>query len=146
MQFYTLNSIKEDPKPLFDYMKENHFPVYHKSGMFFRDFQYGLSRFLNKNQVKVPYGKFEKVALEVAESLEEKGIFRRLNSLGYELNMVDYSLAEPVEELEEEVVEATEAKPKVKREVVPNSPEVVAQRIAKWKDMIAKAKAAKGIS
>ena len=143
---YSLNSLKENPKPLFDFMKENHFPVFHKSGIFFRDFQYGLSRFLDKNQVKVPYSKFEKVALGLANTLEEKGIFRRLNKLGYELNMVDYSLIEPLEYEEiEEHVSVSESKPKIKKALEPVSPEISNQRILKWKEKINAAKLTKGL-
>lgn len=85
-----VNYVKFYPQRFFEYMQENRYPVYHKSPIFFRDFQYGLWRFLQENQTKIPYADMEKVAAEVITEFKERGIFREINRQTFELNLPEF--------------------------------------------------------
>ncbi len=60
-----VNYVKFYPERFFEYMRENRYPVYHKSPIFFRDFQYGLWRFLQQDGVKIAYADMEKASAEI---------------------------------------------------------------------------------
>jgi hypothetical protein len=85
-----VNYVKFYPERFFEYMRENRYPVYHKSPIFFRDFQYGLWRFLQQDGVKIAYADMEKASAEVIASYKERGIFREINRQTFELNLPEF--------------------------------------------------------
>jgi hypothetical protein len=90
-----INFVKYYPDRFLAYLKANDYPVYHKSNIFFRDFQYGLWKFLKENQTKVSYEQMERIAREIAEAYEEQGIFRKINRQSYEVNLPAFATVFP---------------------------------------------------
>lgn len=87
-----VNAVKTDPRIFLDFLKANKYSVYHKSNIFFRDFQYGLWRYLKGSQSKIPYADMESVTLDVVTDWEKKGILKRVNRQSFELNMPEYAI------------------------------------------------------
>ncbi|MDB5033731.1 MAG: hypothetical protein JWQ98_972 [Chlorobi bacterium] len=102
MEHLDVRTVKKDPKPFLDFMKSNRYEFYHKSNIFFRDFQYGLWRYLKESQTKVSYADMEKVTKEVIDAWENRGLVKRINRQTFELNMPEYYAGEfyvePVQE------------------------------------------------
>lgn len=92
MEQSGINVVKSDPRRFLDFLKSNKYAVYHRSNIFFRDFQYGLWRFLKENQTKVSYADMERLAGDVVADWEGKGMLKRINRQSFELNMPEYSL------------------------------------------------------
>jgi hypothetical protein len=90
-----VNFIKLHPEQFFAFLKENNYPVYHRSPIFFRDFQYGLWRFLQESQTKVPYASIERIAREVIEDFESRGLVRKISRQNYELRMPEFTTVFP---------------------------------------------------
>jgi len=66
---------------------KSQFPLYHKSNIFFRDLQYGIMEFMEKDKKeKVKYSEAEKMAHAVAEYFESKEIFKKLDHQTWSLN------------------------------------------------------------
>ncbi len=95
MARFDVSQIKDQPTQLLDFLKEKRYGIFHRSNIFFRDFQYGLWRYLQKDQAKVPYMKIEELAREVIADWESKGIMKRIDRQTFELNMPAYSLIDP---------------------------------------------------
>lgn len=93
-----ITTVKADPRRLLDFLRENRYAVYHRSNIFFRDFQYGLWRYLKRDQTKVPYADMENVAAEVIEAWERQGTIRRIDRQSFELNMPEYVMVWPARE------------------------------------------------
>jgi hypothetical protein len=93
-----VNYVKFYPERFFEYMRENRYPVYHKSPIFFRDFQYGLWRFLQQDGVKIPYADMEKHSADVIRAFKERGIFREINRQTFELNLPEFITVWPTAE------------------------------------------------
>jgi hypothetical protein len=106
-----INYVKFYPQRFFEYMQENRYPVYHKSPIFFRDFQYGLWRFLQENQSKIPYADMEKVAAEVIAAFKESGIFREINRQTFELNLPEFITVWPTAEAGKSATAPPKGKP-----------------------------------
>ncbi len=77
-----------------NYLKAK-FPVFHNSNFFFRDFQYGVKRFLEKKGIFLSYSDSEKLASDFALFLESKEIFTKVNSLGWRVNYSDFVTPAP---------------------------------------------------
>jgi hypothetical protein len=90
-----INFARYYPDQFLAYLRAINIPVYHKSNIFFRDFQFGLWKFMHESQTKVSYADMEKVARELAESYAEQGIFRKINRQAFELNMPSFAAAGP---------------------------------------------------
>jgi hypothetical protein len=90
-----VNFVKFHPDQFFAFLKENNYPVYHRSPIFFRDFQYGLWRFLQESQTKVPYADIERVARDVIEDFESRGLVRKISRQNYELRMPEFTTVFP---------------------------------------------------
>lgn len=93
-----VNFIKFHPEQFFAFLKENNYPVYHRSPIFFRDFQYGLWRFLQESQTKVSYSEVERMARDVIEDFESRGLVRKISRQNYELQMPDFITVWPTAE------------------------------------------------
>jgi hypothetical protein len=91
MEHTEIKAIKSNPTSFLEFMRANKYPVYHKSNLFFRDFQYGLWRYLKENQSKVPYADMEKVTNELVTDWEWRGLLKRVNRQSFELNMPEFT-------------------------------------------------------
>ena len=89
-----LELLKNDHQIFLNYLKAK-FPLFHNSNFFFRDFQYGLKRFLEKKDVEISYPDSEKLAKDFGKYFEEKGIFIPVNDLGWKLNYPEFVTVAP---------------------------------------------------
>lgn len=105
-----VNFVKFHPEQFFAFLKENNYPVYHRSPIFFRDFQYGLWRFLQESQTKVAYAEAERMARDVIEDFEARGLVRKISRQNYELQMPDFTTVWPTDDAKVAPA-ATQAKP-----------------------------------
>lgn len=73
----------------FEFLKflKSQLPLYHKSNIFFRDLQYGIMEYMEKDKnEKVKYSEAEKMAQALAEFFESKEIFKKLDHQTWVLN------------------------------------------------------------
>ena len=87
MKYFDL--IINDYKVFLQFLKAK-YPVFHNSNFFFRELQFGISKFLEKKGIKISNGEAEKLALEVGNFLEHEGIFIRINSIGWRINYKEF--------------------------------------------------------
>lgn len=106
-----VNYVKFYPERFFEYMRENRYPIYHKSPIFFRDFQYGLWRFLQQDGVKVAYADMEKHSADVIRTFKERGIFREINRQTFELNLPEFITVWPTAEADKKATAPPKGKP-----------------------------------
>lgn len=71
------------------------YPLFHNSNFFFRDFHYGIKRYLEKKGIFMSYDKAERLAKELAVYFESHGIFIRTNDLGWKINYSEFSTQVP---------------------------------------------------
>ncbi len=71
------------------------YPVFHNSNIFFRDVQYGIQKYFEKKEIKVTYQQAEKLAVEFISHLEKENIIKKVNSIGWKLNLPEFSSAIP---------------------------------------------------
>jgi len=85
-----------------DVLKNNHIeflrflkkqlPLYHKSNVFFRDLQYGVMEYFEKEKkTKVKYTDAEEIALSFAEYMENNEIFKKLDKQTWVLHYPDFT-------------------------------------------------------
>jgi len=68
------------------------FPLFHKSNVFFRDLQYGVMEYFEKEKKdKVKYSEAETIAREYAAFMEKKEIFKKLDHQTWVLNYPDFT-------------------------------------------------------
>lgn len=90
-----VNFVKFNPEQFFAFLRENNYPVYYRSPIFFRDFQYGLWRFLQESQTKVAYADIERIARDVIDDFEKRGLVRKISRQNYELQMEEFTTVFP---------------------------------------------------
>ena len=86
--------LKNDYLVFLNYLRAK-FPLFHNSNFFFRDFQYGLKRFLEKKEIQVTYPEAEILARDLGKHFEQIGIFIPVNKLGWKLNYPDFVTTKP---------------------------------------------------
>ncbi len=89
-----LDLLRNEYKILLNYLRAK-YPLFHNSNLFFRDFQYGIRRFLERKEFKVSYQDAEKLANELGRYLEQQGIFIKVNILGWKLNYPEFATTTP---------------------------------------------------
>jgi hypothetical protein len=92
-----LNFVKYYPDQFLAYLQAQDYPVYHKSNFFFRDFQYGLWKFLTEHRTKVSYAEMENLAHEVIDEFEKQGLVRKINRQSFELNLPPFQTTFPTQ-------------------------------------------------
>lgn len=90
MSLPDISDITANPRPFFEFLRRQDYPVFHKSNLFFRDIQYGLWRFLGRDQVRLPYAQMEQAARQVVEELVRRGILKPIGQRNFELNMPEF--------------------------------------------------------
>ena len=83
------NQLKTDQAIFLNFLKAK-FPLFHNSNFFFRDFHYGIKRYLEKKGIFVSYQKSELIAKELSMYFESQGIFIRTNDLGWTVNYPEF--------------------------------------------------------
>jgi hypothetical protein len=85
-----LNTVEAGTEILL-FMKERYHLV-HRSNCFFRDLHYGLMEYSAKHGSPLGYTKAEKAAHELARSLEQKGILKKIDSQTWLLNYPEFKI------------------------------------------------------
>lgn len=85
-----IEALKADPRLFLEFLRGHSYPVYHRSNLFFRDLQFGLWRYLGRDQTRAPYAEIERLTAEVVAEFERRGILKRINRQSFELNMPEY--------------------------------------------------------
>ncbi len=68
------------------------FPLFHKSNIFFRDLQYGVMEYFEKEKKsKVKYKEAEEIARVYVEFMEKKDIFKKIDHQSWVLNYPDFT-------------------------------------------------------
>lgn len=68
------------------------FPLYHKSNIFFRDIQYGIMEYFEKEKKnKISYSDAEIIARKFAEFMEKKEIFGKIDHQTWVLNYQEFT-------------------------------------------------------
>lgn len=77
----------------YDFLKffRDRFPVFHLSNVFFRDLHYGVLAYLEHHGNRKTYRVGEKIAMEIAKSFENSGIFKQINHRTWVLNFPEFS-------------------------------------------------------
>ena len=76
---------------LLSFMKDNGFPVFHQSNIFFRDVEYGIRDYYRVNLKKdIGMRESAKLADEFVKALEQKNIFQPLTPNTWLLNMPQF--------------------------------------------------------
>ena len=86
-----IDLIINNQKEFLKYLK-NKFTLIHQSNLFFRDFHYGVMSYLEEHGKKVKYLDAEKIAREVSATLEQNGVFKKIDHQSWLLNYPEYAL------------------------------------------------------
>lgn len=79
------NILKNEDIQFLNFLKAK-YPLFHKSNFFYRDFQYGIRKYLELKGIDVSYGDSDKLAKELASFFEQQNIFIRVSTQGWTLN------------------------------------------------------------
>lgn len=88
------DQLKNDQTIFLNFLKAK-FPVFHNSNFFFRDFHYGIKRYLEKKGIFVTYSQSENLAKELSKHFENQGILIRTNDLGWRVNYPEFTTQTP---------------------------------------------------
>ena len=71
------------------------FPVFHNSNFFFRDFQFGIQKFLEKKGIEITYSDAEELANRLSKHYQDRGLFITVNSGTWKVNFPEFMTKEP---------------------------------------------------
>ena len=89
-----LDLLRRENDSLLSYLKAK-FPMFHNSNFFFRDLQYGIRSFLERKDIIISYTEADGLAHTIANDLETKGFFIKVNSHGWKVNHPEFATTEP---------------------------------------------------
>ncbi|MBZ0200084.1 MAG: hypothetical protein K8H86_09465 [Ignavibacteriaceae bacterium] len=89
-----LKMLRDQQDIFLKYLKVK-FPLFHNSNFFFRDFHYGVKYFLDDKLLPTNYQEAEECAKDFSKTLEEQGIFVKVNDLGWRVNYTDFATVTP---------------------------------------------------
>jgi hypothetical protein len=93
----NISALVANPRPLLDTMQGSRGVVFQRSNLFLRDLQYGLWRYLNRNQTKYPYEDMEHLTDDLIDQWIAKGVVRRIDNKSVELLLSEYGPAPAAE-------------------------------------------------
>lgn len=86
-----VESLKEEPELLLNFLREMRKAAFYNSNLFFRDIQYSIRDYFEAEEGKtVTIPQAEKLAREVLRGWQEKGVVRQVNTHAYLLLHKDY--------------------------------------------------------
>ncbi len=88
------NILKNEDTQFLNFLKAK-YPLFHKSNFFYRDFQYGIRKYLELKGIDVSYGDSDKLAKELALFFEQQNIFIRVSTQGWTLNYPEFVTTVP---------------------------------------------------
>ncbi len=86
--------LKNDETIFLNFLKAK-FPVFHNSNFFFRDFQFGIRKFLEKKGIQISYSDAEELATMLADHFQNQGFFVPVSSGTWKLNYPEFVTKEP---------------------------------------------------
>lgn len=86
--------LKRDETIFLNFLKAK-FPVFHNSNFFFRDFQFGIQKFLKKKEIDVTYADAEVLAKNLAGFFETQKFFIPVNRNTWRINYSEFLTKEP---------------------------------------------------
>ncbi len=90
----NLELIKREDESFLGFLKAK-YPMFHNSNFFYRDLQYGIRSFLEKKEIDIHYTEAGRLADAISEEFENKGIFVRMNKIGWKINYPEFTTTEP---------------------------------------------------
>ncbi len=90
MKDQNIQTLIDNPRPLLDTLQGPRGVVFRRSNLFRRDLQYGLWRYLNRDQSKYPYHKMELLSDELIKGWIGGGVIREIGRQTYELLLTEY--------------------------------------------------------
>jgi hypothetical protein len=89
-----LDLLKNEEESLLKFLKAK-FPMFHNSNFFYRDLQYGIRSFLEKKGIEINYAEAGNLTDAISAIFEDKGIFIRVNKIGWKINYPEFATVEP---------------------------------------------------
>ena len=86
--------LKNDETIFLNFLKAK-FPVFHNSNFFYRDFQFGIRKFLEKKGIQISYSDAEELANILANHFQNQGFFVPVSSGTWKLNYPEFITKEP---------------------------------------------------
>lgn len=90
----NLELIKREDESFLGFLKAK-YPMFHNSNFFYRDLQYGVLSFMAKKGNEITYAEAGRLADAISEEFENKGIFVRMNKIGWKINYPEFTTTEP---------------------------------------------------
>lgn len=81
--------VKNDYQVFLNFIKAK-YPMFHNSNFFFRDLQFGISKFLENKGIKINNAQAAELAKKISSFFEEKNIFVKVNSFGWRVNYPEF--------------------------------------------------------
>ena len=81
--------IKSDYKIFLSFLKAK-YPFFHNSNFFFRDLQFGISKYLEKKGIRISNSLAEELAKKTSSFLEEEKIFIKINPRSWRINYPEF--------------------------------------------------------
>jgi len=91
-EYYNL--LKNEDKQFLSFLKAK-YPLFHNSNFFYRDFQYGIRKYLELKGIEVSYADSDKLAAELGSHFEKQNIFIPVNSQGWTINYPEFVTTVP---------------------------------------------------
>jgi hypothetical protein len=88
------NMLRNEDRQFLNFLKAR-YPLFHKSNFFYRDFQYGIRKYLELKGIDVSYADSDKLAKEMSAYFEKKAIFIPVNDQGWTLNYPEFVTTVP---------------------------------------------------
>jgi hypothetical protein len=88
------NLLKVEDKQFLNFLKAR-YPLFHKSNFFYRDFQYGIRKYLELKGIDVSYAEADELAKELSSHFEKEGIFIPVNEQGWTINYPEFVTTVP---------------------------------------------------
>lgn len=91
-QYYDL--LKNEDTQFLNFLKAK-YPLFHKSNFFYRDFQYGIRKYLELKGIDISYADADKLAKELSAFFEQQNIFIRVSTQGWTINYPEFVTTVP---------------------------------------------------
>lgn len=90
----ALKSFKNNYKGLLEFLKAK-YPLFHNSNFFFRDFQFGIQKYLEIKEIYISSYDASTIAKELGKFLEEEKIFIKINDRTWSVNDPSFQTQTP---------------------------------------------------
>ncbi|WP_337866255.1 hypothetical protein [Ignavibacterium sp.] len=88
------NELTTDINILLEFLRAK-FPMFHNSNFFFRDLQFGIKSFFEKQDIYLGYSESEQLAKMISEFLQIEGIFILTSNMSWKVNFPEFETSKP---------------------------------------------------